>query len=203
MLPKEANAASKEYEIYKKIETGMTSTEVAKLIYGEKYKKHIVIKDGVTTFKEDILYMGISEDYRLIYEYGFYNKRTADDSIISQISLGFYSMPKGKTLYVGHKNFSPLSPSVNRLYEGKKPKVGMSLSQLDKILYGNGLGVFNDVTYENLTFLKILNDKGKNNFPSKKSTISYQVKSYNKKTDYLIYLKYDYKKKIYFIEDIF
>lgn len=202
MLPKEANAASKEYEIYKQIKTGMTATQVAKLIYGKKYKKHILTEDGVTTFKKDYSYMGVSEDYRLIYEYDFYNnKRTFDDSTIPQISIGLYTMPKGKILYVGHKSFEPLSPAVNRFYKKKKPKAGMSLGQLDKMSYGKGLGVFSRVTYENLTFLKILNNKGKNNFPSQKSTISYHFKSYSKKTDYLIDLEYDYKKKKYYVID--
>jgi len=203
-LPKSANAASKEYEVYKKIETGMTSTQVAKLIYGKKYKKHILNENGVITFKEEILYMNISEDFRLSYEYGFYyNKRKTDNSIVPQISVGFYSKPKGKTLYVGHKNFIPLSPSLNHLYKNKKLKIGMTTSQLDKIMYGKGLGTFNDLTYENMAFLKILNDKGKNIFPSKKSKLSYAAESYNKKTKYLIYLNYDYKKKNYYVTEIF
>lgn len=201
-LPKSTSAASKEYEVYKQIKTGMTVTQVAKLIYGKKYKKHIAIKSGVTTFKKDYSYMGVSEDYRLIYEYDFFNnKRTFDDSDIPQISIGLYTMPKGKTLYVGHKIFETLNPTENRLYKNKKPKAGMSLGELDKITYGDGLGVFYNITYENLTFLKIMNDEGKNMFPTKNTTISYSIKNYNDKTGYIIYLKYDYKKKNYYVDD--
>lgn len=204
MLPNSASAASKEYEVYKKIKPGMTVTEAAKLIYGKTYKKHILTEQGVKTFKEEILYMNISEDYRLSYEYGFYyDKRKTDKSIVPQIYLGVYSKPKGKTLYVGHKSFIPLDPSSSRLYKNKKIKIGMSLSQLDKITYGKGLGVFNDLTYENMTFLKILDKNGRNIFPTQKSQISYVVKSYNKKKSYLVYFNYDYKKKNYYVKDIY
>ena len=79
----------------------------------------------------------------------------------------------------------------------------MSLGQLDKITYGKGLGVFNDLTYENMTFLKILDKNGRNIFPTQKSQISYVVKSYNKKKSYLVYFNYDYTKKIYYVKDIY
>lgn len=203
MLPKSTNAASKEYEVYKKIETGMTATQVAKLVYGKKYKKYLKKEYGVTTFKGDPLYFGGTED-RMIYEFGFYEtKRKNDKELIDQITIGLFTKAKGKTLYVGFKNYNTENPTVNRFHKNKKPKVGMSNSQIDEIMYGNGLGVFRDITYENLTFLKILNDKGKNMFPTKKSRISYVAKSYSKKTDYLIYLEYDYKKKKYFVSEIY
>lgn len=202
-LPKSASASSKEYEVYKKIETGMTATQVAKLVYGKKYKSHLKKEYGVTTFKNDPLYLGGDED-RINYEFGFYeDKRESDKEFIYRITIGLFTKDKGKTLYVGFKNYNTKNPTVNRFHKNKKPRVGMSLSQLDEILYGNGLGVFHDITYENLTFLKILNDKGKNMFPSKISRISYAAKSYSKKTDYLIYLEYDYKKKKYFVTEVY
>lgn len=200
-LPNSASAASKEYEVYKKIKTGMTATEVAKVIYGKKYKSHLKTEYGVTTFKHDPSYFGGTED-RIIYEFGFYeSKRSDNDEIIDQITIGLFSKSNGKTLYVGFKNYNTENPTVNRLYKNKKPSVGMSLSQLDKITYGNGLGVFRDLTYENLTFLKIMNDKGKNMFPTKNSTISYVIRNYNDKSSYTIYLNYDYKKKNYYVDD--
>ena len=200
-LPKSASAASKEYEIYKQIKTGMTATQVAKLIYGKKYKKYLKKEYGVTTFKHDPLYLGGDEN-RINYEFGFFeDKRESDKEFIYRISIGLFSKHKGKTLYVGFKNYSTEKPTVSKLHKNKKPKVGMSINQLDKITYGNGLGVFRDITYENLTFLKILNDKGKNMFPTKKSTISYVIKNYNAKKGYTIYLEYDYKKKNYYVAD--
>ncbi|MDI3235812.1 hypothetical protein QK289_12405 [Exiguobacterium antarcticum] len=203
MLPKSANATSKEYEVYKKIETGMTATQVAKLVYGKKYKSHLKKEYGVTTLKGNPLYFGGTED-RMIYEFGFYEaERKSDKEPIAQITIGLFTKSKGKTLYVGVKNYNAKSPTVNRFHKNKKPKVGMSTSQLDEIIYGNGLGVFHDITYENLTFLKILNDKGKNMFPSKTSRISYAAKSYSKKTDYLIYLEYNYKKEKYFVTEVY
>jgi len=52
MLSKSASATSKEYEIYKKIKPNMTVTEVAKLIYGKTYKKHLKKEYSVTTFSK-------------------------------------------------------------------------------------------------------------------------------------------------------
>ncbi|MCY1689487.1 hypothetical protein OVA29_00110 [Exiguobacterium sp. SL14] len=69
---------SKEYEVYKKIETGMTATQVAKLVYGKKYKKYLKKEYGVTTFKGDPPYFGGTED-RMIYEFGFYETKRKND----------------------------------------------------------------------------------------------------------------------------
>lgn len=141
-------------------------------------------------------YFCIDSSNRINYEYGFFDdKRERDKEFIYRISIGLFSKHKGKTLYVGFKNYSTEKPTVSKLHKNKKPKVGMSINQLDKITYGGGLGVFRDITYEHLTFLKILNDEGKNVFPTKKSTISYIIKNYNDKKGYTIYLEYDYKKK--------
>lgn len=201
ILPKEAKAASKEYEIYKQIKTGMTATQVAKLIYGKTYKKHLKKEYGVTTFKHEPSYLGGDEN-RINYEFGFFeDTRGSDKEFICRIGIGLFSKHKGKTLYVGFKNYNTKKPTVSKLYKNKKPKVGMSIHQLDKIAYRDGLGVFRDITYENLTFLKILNGKGKNMFPTKKSTISYVIKNHNDKKGYAIYLEYDYKKKNYYVAE--
>lgn len=49
-----------------------------------------------------------------------------------------------------------------------------------------------------MTFLKFLDNKGNNIHPDKKTRKSYVFKSYNKKTSYLVYLEYNYKKKEYY-----
>ena len=203
MLPRPTSAASKEYEIYKKIKTGMTATEVSKLIYGKSYKKHLEKVLGATTFNSEPTYAEVRNG-RHVYEFGFFqSERKIDDSSIFNISIGLFSKKNGSTLYVGYKNYQPENTSETRLYKGKKPTLGMSMRQLDNIAYGKKLGTYYDHTYENMTFLKFLDNKGKNIHPEKKTRVSYLLKSYDKKTSYHVYLEYNYKKKEYYVTMIF
>ncbi len=181
----------------------MTATEVSKLIYGKSYKKHLKKFLGVTTFNSDPTYMDI-RDGRHIYEFGFFeSERKINNSPIFNLSVALFTKKNGGTLYVGYKNYQPENTSETRLYKSKKPTLGMSMKQLDNIAYGKKLGTYYAITYENMTFLKFLDNNGKNIHPTKKTTVSYMLKSYNGKTEYLVYLDYNYKKKEYYVTMIF
>lgn len=203
ILPSSTSAATKEYEIYKKIKAGMTATEVSKIIYGKSYKKHLKKFLGVTTFNSEPIYADV-RDGRHVYEFSFFeSERKIDNSSIFNLSIGLFSKKNGGTLYVGYKNYQPDNTSKTRLYKSKKPTLGMSMKQLDNIAYGKKLGTYYAITYENMTFLKFLDNKGKNIHPTKKTTVSYMLKSYDGKTEYLVYLDYNYKKKEYYVTMIF
>lgn len=202
MLPKEAKAASKEYEIYKQIKPGMTVTEAAKLIYGKTYKSHLKKENGVTVFSKRPFYRDISKTSKN-YEFGFYAHSKKSDSMYShKIGLSLFTKKDNKALYVGWKSYAPENPSSKKFYNGKKPKLGMTITQVDKILSGKGLGVFDHLYSEDLTKFGYVDKKNKNMFPNKESWIYYRAKSYSGKTDYLMFFKYDYKKKTYIYSEL-
>lgn len=197
MLPKQAKAASKEYEVYKQIKTGMTVTEAAKLIYGKTYKSHLKKENGVTVFSKRPFYRDISKTNKN-YEFGFYAHDKKSKSMYShKIYLGLFTKKENKALYVGWKSYSPENPSTKKFYNGKKPTYGMTINQVDKILSGKGLGVFDSLYSEDLTKFGYVDKNGKNSNPNKVSWIYYKAKSYSGKTDYYMFFDYDYKKKTY------
>lgn len=200
-LPKSASAASKEYEVYKQIKPGMSVTEAAKLIYGKTYKKHLKKEYGVTTFSKSFLYRDISKTSKY-YEFGFYAHDKKSKSMYShKIYLGLFTKKENKALYVGWKNYSPENPSAKKFYNGKKPKYGMTINQVDQILSGKGLGVFERLYSEDLTKFGYVDKNGKNSNPNKVSWIYYYAKSYSGKTDYYMFFDYDYKKKTYIYKE--
>jgi len=197
MLPNSTSAASKDYEVYKKIKPGMTVIEAAKLIYGKTYKKHLKKEYGVTTFSKRPFYRDISKTGKN-YEFGFYTHDQKSKSMYShKIGLGLFTKKENKELYVGWKAYSPENPSAKKFYNGKKPKYGMTISQIDKILSGKGLGVFDHLYSEDLTKFGYVDKNGKNIYPDKASWIYYLAKSHSGKTDYYMFFNYDYKKNIY------
>ena len=197
MLPNQANAASKEYEIYKQIKPGMTVTEAAKLIYGKTYKSHLKKEYGTTTFSKNPLYRDIWKDSRN-YEFGFYtHDKKSKASYTYRINLGLFTKPDSKRLYVGWKSYAPENPSIKKFYSGKKPKYGMTINQVDKILSGKGLGVFDSVSTEDLRGFGLVDQNNKEITFKKNSWIDYKAKSYTGKKSYLMSFKYDYKKKNY------
>lgn len=196
-LPKSASATSEEYEVYKKIKPGMTVTETAKLIYGKTYKKHLKKEYGVTIFSKTPFYRDISKTNKN-YEFGFYDHDKKSKSMYShKIGLGLFTKKDNKALYVGWKSYSPENPSAKKFYSEKKPKYGMTINQVDKILSGKGLGVFDHLYSEDLTTFGYVDKNGKNANPNKVSWIYYKAKSYNGKTDYYMFFNYDYKKNTY------
>ncbi len=196
-LPKPTSAASKEYEVYKQIKHGMTVTEVSKLIYGKTYKSYLKKGDGITIFKKKPLHRDVTKDTKN-YEFGFYaNDKDSESWYSHRLTVSFFNKKGSKNVYVGWKSYSPKDPSSKKFYKNKKPKFGMTIGQIDKILSGEGLGVFEHLYSEDLTDFGYIDKNKKNMFPSKVSTIYYQAKSYSGKTDYLLYFVYDYKKKTY------
>ncbi len=197
MLPNSASAASKEYEVYKKIKPGMTVTEAAKLIYGKTYKKHLKKEYGATVFNKTPLYRDVSSTITN-YEYGFYVHDKKSKSMYShKLGLGLFNKKGTKSLYVGWKSYAPSEPSAKKFYKGKKPKFGMTINQIDKMVSGKGFGVFDHLYYEDLTKFGHVDKKKNNMFPNKTGWIYYRAKSYSGKTDYLLFFRYDYKKKTY------
>lgn len=197
LLPKEASAVSEEYEVYKQIKHGMTVTEAAKLIYGKTYKSHLKKENGVTVFSKRPFYRDISKTNKN-YEFGFYAHDKESQSMYShKIYLGLFTKKENKSLYVGWKSYSPENPSTKNFYSEKKPKYGMTINQVDKILSGNGLGVFDSLYNEDLTKFGYVDKNGKNANPIKVSWIYYKAKSYSGKTDYYMFFIYDYEKKTY------
>ena len=196
-LPKSTSAASKEYEVYKQIKHGMTVTEVSKLIYGKTYKSYLKKGDGITIFKKNPLHRDVTKDTKN-YEFGFYaNDKDSKSWYSHRLTVSFFNKKNSKNVYVGWKSYSPKDPSTKKFYKNKKPKFGMTIGQIDKILFGEGLGAFEHLYSEDLTNFGYIDINKKNMFPSKVSTIYYQAKSYSSKTDYLLYFVYDYKKKTY------
>ncbi|WP_214770761.1 hypothetical protein [Exiguobacterium sp. s133] len=200
ILPKSANAASKEYEVYKKIKTGMTVVEVAKLIYGKTYKSHLKKEYGATIFDKRPFYRDISDKSKN-YEFGFYAHDKNSNSMYShKIGLGLFTKKDNEALYVGWKSYSPENPSMKKFYENKKPNYGMTINQVDKILSGKGLGVFDHLYTSDLTKFGYVDKNNKNLFPNKESWIYYKARSYSGNTDYYLFFNYDYKKKTYIYE---
>lgn len=194
---KSASAASKEYEVYKEIKPGMTLTETAKLIYGKTYKSHLKKEYGFTIFSKKPLYRDIWEENRN-YEFGFYSHdKKSKSSYTYHINLGFFTKPDSKNLYVGWKSYAPKNPSTKKFYKGKKPTYGMTIIQIDKILSGKGLGVFDSVSMEDLRGFGLVDQNNEEITFEKESWIDYNAKSYTGKKSYLMSFKYDYKKQTY------
>ena len=89
---------------------------------------------------------------------------------------------------------------MKKFYENKKPNYGMTINQVDKILSGKGLGVFDHLYTSDLTKFGYVDKNNKNLFPNKESWIYYKARSYSGNTDYYLFFNYDYKKKTYIYE---
>ncbi|WP_214771264.1 hypothetical protein [Exiguobacterium sp. s133] len=199
MLPNQANAASKEYESYKRIKLGMTVTDVAKSIYGKSYKSHLKEENNVKTLNSKFLVKDIQKDYKY-YHFVYYPKKKSKGNLFEyRMSIIMKTKQKGNTLYVVEKSYEPTKPSSKSFYKGKKPKEGTTLTTVDKSVSGKGLGVF--VSHYTRDYSKVGEVVGKNKveYSKKETWIYYNTQSSTGKTKYSLPFKYDYKKKVYIL----
>jgi len=199
-LPKSTNAASKEYETYKKVQLSMTVTEVAKAIYGKKYKSHLKTEFNVKTLDSSFEMRDIQKDYKYYsFRYYPYGKDSAKMNTY-KMNVTMKTKQKGNTLYVVEKNFYNPDYSTYKFYKGKKPKDDMSWSQMDKIVQGKGLGSLTSHytrDYSKVGEIVAEDGKLKVDYSPKETWLSYNASSYDGKKKYSILFKYDYKKKRY------
>lgn len=200
MLPKETNAASKEYEIYKKLKLGMTVTEVSKAIYGKKYKSHLKKEYKITTLTDKFTVRDIQKNYKL-YSFALYPYDTKDKSwYYNKMRIVLKTKQGGNTLYLAQKDFTPENPSETRIYKGKKIKPGMTVSQVDKVLYGKGLGSFLSHYTEDYSKIGEVYYHNPVGYTPRLTVLQYYYRSYDKKKLLQVTFKYDYKKKMYLVQ---
>lgn len=199
-LPKSASAASKEYEVYKKIKLGMNVTEVAKAVYGKKYKSHLKTEFNIKTMDSSFEMRDIQKDYKY-YSFRYYPY--GKDPVIMntyKMTVTMKTKQKGNTLYVAEKSFYNPDYSTYKFYKNKKPKNDMSWSQMDKIMQGKGIGsLTSHYTRDYSKIGEIVAEDGKLKvvYSPKDTWLSYHASSYDGKKKYLILFQYDYKKKRY------
>lgn len=203
LFPKQADASSKEYNIYKKIHLGMTATEVSKVLYGKKYKSHIKKENGIITLKDSFSRREIQKHYKL-YDFAFFPFDAKDNSWYShRMNFVLKTKLNGKILFVAEKDFAMDHPSERRLHKGKTVKEGMTYKQVDKVIYGKGLGNF--VTH----FTSDYSELGENEYHSKmtyspkRSVLQYFYRSYDGKKLYHTYFLFDDKKKQYVFKNYY
>lgn len=193
-------SSSKEFEVYSRIKLNMTSTEVAKVIYGKKYKSYLKKEYGVTTLKRKERFKD-KEPHKVTYVhdfYGTYNKE--DDMTYYKMDVFFQTKKDGKTLYVVSKSFDNQEYSGRTLKKNAKFKWGMTFSQVDDRVQGKGLGTWTVHYLDDYSKVgEIYGDKVI--FTPRTALLYYTVRTYDKKDFVNLVFKYDYKKQKYFLED--
>jgi len=199
-LSNTASAASKEYEVYKKLKLGMTATEVAKVLYGNKYKSHLKKERKVTTLTDNFTVRDIQKNYKL-YSFALYPFDTKDKSwYFNKMRIVLKTKQGGTILYLAQKDFTPEHPSEKRIYKGKKIRTGMTIEEVDKVLVGKGLGSFLSHYTEDYSKIGEVYYHNPVGYPPKLTVLQYYYRSYDGKELLQVTFKYDYKKNIYLVQ---
>lgn len=202
MLPKQASAASKEYEVYKQIKPGMTLTSFSKIIYGKKYKDHLKKEKGVTVLKQMPRFKDFQKDhsYYTYFFYGTYNKKYERTDY--KISVDFKTKPNGKTLYVVVKSYDTLKEYGQYFLNRSKLKKGMTISELDKYISGDGLNKWS--LHSQFDFSKAgYFDGKKTTYPPRETYLHFFIEDKKEKETVQLILKYSYKKEKYLLTEFF
>lgn len=202
MLPKSTSAASKEYEVYKKIKIGMTVTSFAKVVYGKKYKDHLKKEKGITVLKRTPEFKDFQKDhsYYIHFFYGTYNKKYKRTDY--KMAIDFKTKSNGKTLYVVGRSYDTLGESGQYFLKRSKIKKGMSIPELDKYISGKGLTKWS--IHSQFDFSKVgYFDGKKTTYPPKETYLHFLIKDKSAKETIQLILEYNYKKKKYLLTEFY
>lgn len=204
---------SKEHlEKFGELKMNSTIEEVAKIIYGKKYKEKLKKENGITVFKKKELVKGI--DSSTVYYYSFFTEKVVwNKTSVDKMIINLSTKKNGKTLYLTGKIYAVPSKTKNEtgvresekyLENNKVIKKNMSTKDLDKILAGKGLGNWSSVDYSDFSKTGIYSDESKKLvFPKPSKSKHYQFRTKNKKTVWQVSLIYNEKKKDYVVEDCY
>ncbi|WP_290777577.1 hypothetical protein [Exiguobacterium sp. UBA5002] len=201
-----ASAATKEETKYTtqytNLKTGMTMTEVAKVLYGNDYKKQLVKKSGSTVLKKQAESTEISYGQKTKFYY-FTNGKNGD----SDTSLVFMTKKNSSVYRLTGKSFdiyrentkSAARESTRKLAKGAKVKKEMTAKQLDAILSGTGLGEWTGV--EATDWSSIQSKAELAAIGAEKSSYKTYVFPTSTGGRKMVLMSYDYKKKTFKVAD--
>ena len=129
---------------YKDLKNGMTMQQVAQVLYGKSYQKHLKKRNGSTVLKLPINFEGDEEGHKQLIHV---LSDSATTHLPTELVLQFMTKEKSakyrlvtKGLFIERKTKTGYRESTRSLVKGAALQNGMTEKELDAKLTGKGLG---------------------------------------------------------------
>jgi len=189
---------------YKGLKNGMTMQQVAQVLYGKSYQKHLKKRNGSTVLKLSINFEGDEDGHKQLIHV-LYDSTTKNPS--TELVLQFMTKQKStkyrlvtKALFVERKTKTGYRESTRTLVKGAVLQNGMTEKELDAKLTGKGLGNWTMLGHMDTASAYTL-DEQKRGFAEVSRIKEYVFKSTTNKWKH-VELTYNEQAKTYEISDM-
>lgn len=189
---------------YRGLKNGMTMQEVAQVLYGKSYQKHLKKRNGSTVLKLPINFEGDEEGHKQLIHV---LSDSATTHLPTELVLQFMTKQKStkyrlvtKALFIERKTKTGYRESTRTLVKGAVLQNGMTEKELDANLTGKDLGNWTMLGHMDTASAYTL-DKQKRGFAEVSRIKEYVFKSTTNKWKY-VELTYSEQKRTYQVSDI-
>lgn len=207
-IPGTVSAATKAETLattqYKGLKNGMTMEQVAQVLYGKSYQKHLKKRNGSTVLKLSINFEGDEDRHKQLIHV-LYDSTTKNPS--TELVLQFMTKQKStkyrlvtKALFVERKTKTGYRESTRTLVKSAVLQNGMTEKELDAKLTGKGLGNWTMLGHIDTASAYTL-DEQKRGFAEVSRIKEYVFKSTTNKWKH-VELTYNEQAKTYEISDM-
>ncbi|WP_214805590.1 hypothetical protein [Exiguobacterium sp. s46] len=189
---------------YKGLKNGMTMQQVAQVLYGKSYQKHLKKRNGSTVLKLPINFEGDEEGHKQLIHVLSDSTTTHPPT---ELVLQFMTKQKGtkyrlvtKGLFIERKTKTGYRESTRSLVKGAALQNGMTEKELDAKLTGKGLGNWTMLGHMDTASAYTL-DEQKRGFAEVSRIKEYVFKSTTNKWKH-VELTYSEQKRTYEISDV-
>lgn len=189
---------------YKDLKNGMTMQQVAQVLYGKSYQKHLKKRNGSTVLKLPINFEGDEEGHKQLIHV---LSDSATTHPPTELVLQFMTKQKStkyrlvaKGLFIERKTKTGYRESTRSLVKGAALQNGMTEKELDAKLAGKGLGNWTMLGHMDTASAYTL-DEQKRGFAEVSRIKEYVFKSTTNKWKH-VELTYSEQKRTYQVSDI-
>lgn len=189
---------------YKGLKNGMTMEQVAQVLYGKSYQKHLKKRNGSTVLKLSINFEGDEEGHKQLIHVLSDSTTTHPPT---ELVLQFMTKQKStkyrlvtKALFIERKTKTGYRESTRTLVKGAVLQNGMTEKELDAKLTGKGLGNWTMLGHMDTASAYTL-DEQKRGFAEVSRIKEYVFKSTTNKWKH-VELTYSEQKRTYQISDV-
>ena len=189
---------------YKDLKNGMTMQQVAQVLYGKSYQKHLKKRNGSTVLKLPINFEGDEEGHKQLIHV---LSDSATTHLPTELVLQFMTKQKStkyrlvtKGLFIERKTKTGYRESTRSLVKGAALQNGMTEKELDAKLTGKGLGNWTMLGHMDTASAYTL-DEQKLGFAEVSRIKEYVFKSTTNKWKH-VELTYSEQKRTYEISDV-
>lgn len=189
---------------YKGLKNGMTMQQVAQVLYGKSYQKHLKKRNGSTVLKLPINFEGDEEGHKQLIHV---LSDSATPHLPTELVLQFMTKEKSakyrlvtKGLFIERKTKTGYRESTRSLVKGAALQNGMTEKELDAKLMGKGLGNWTMLGHMDTASAYTL-DEQKRGFAEVSRIKEYVFKSTTNKWKH-VELTYNEQKRTYQVSNI-